>query len=150
MSALYAALAAFGFGIFFNLRSRKLVAAAVCGGVGWSFYLIGAFGGDVFQNFLASCAITVFAEIMARVQRAPVIVYLAPALIPLVPGGTIYEAMLLALNGEDSLFISTGLHALTITGALALGIVAVSSIVHLINRRQTPRRNARDHNKLTK
>lgn len=147
MSVFYACAAAFGFGIFFNLRGKKLVTASFCGGIGWLFYLIGAFGGDVFQNFLASCAITVFAEIMARAQRAPVIVYLAPALIPLVPGGTIYEAMLYALNGENDLFISTGLRAMTITGALSLGIVAISSMVQLVNLRQTPRRAAQDRKK---
>lgn len=136
MSILCASLAALGFGVFFNLRGIKLWTAALGGGIGWLFFLLAQSGGDLIQYFMASIAITLFAEIMARIQRAPVTVYLVPALIPLVPGGAIYEAMLYALNGQNELFLSVGLHALTITGALALGIVTVSSLMRLIYARK--------------
>ncbi len=38
MEVFYAALASLGFGVFFNLRGRKLFAAAAGGGIGWLFY----------------------------------------------------------------------------------------------------------------
>jgi uncharacterized membrane protein YjjB (DUF3815 family) len=136
MSVLCASLAALGFGIFFNLRGLKLLTAAFGGGIGWLFFLLAKPGGDLVQYCMASAAITLFAEVMARIQRAPVTIYLVPALIPLVPGGLIYEAMLHALNGQNELFLSIGLHALTITGALTLGIVTVSSLMRLIYARK--------------
>lgn len=136
MSILCASLAALGFGIFFNLRGVKLCTAAIGSGIGWLFFLLAQPGGDLVQYCAASAAITLFAEVMARVQHAPVTVYLVPALIPLVPGGLIYEAMLNALNGQNELFLSVGLHALTITGALALGIVTVSSLMRLLYARK--------------
>lgn len=137
MSIIYATLAAFGFGIFFNLRKSKLWVAALGGGIGWTAFSIAAvLGGDLAQYFVASTVITLYAEIMARVQRAPVTIYLVPALIPLVPGGLIYKAMLHALNGENELFISVGIHSLIITGALALGIVTVSSMMRLFYNRK--------------
>ncbi len=136
MSILYACLAALGFGVFFNLRDAKLWTAAIGGGIGWLFFLLAEPGGDLIQYCAASAAITLYAEVIARVQRAPVTVYLAPSLIPLVPGGRIYEAMLHALGGENDLFLSVGLHALTITGALTLGIVTVSSLMRLVYARR--------------
>lgn len=138
MSILCATLAALGFSIFFNLRGAKLWAAAIGGGLGWLFFLLAKPGGDLTQYFVASAAITLYAEIMARFQRAPVTIYLVPALIPLVPGGAIYEAMLHALNSENDLFLSIGLHALTITGALALGIVTISSLMRLLHIHKLP------------
>lgn len=136
LSVLCASLAALGFGIFFNLRGSKLWTAAIGGGIGWLFFLLAEPGGDLVRYCTASAAITLYAEVMARIQRTPVTVYLVPALIPLVPGGLIYEAMLHALGGRNDLFLSVGLHALTITGALTLGIVTVSSLMRLVYARR--------------
>ncbi|MBP0981992.1 MAG: threonine/serine exporter family protein [Oscillospiraceae bacterium] len=129
---LSAAAAAFGFGIFFNLRGKKLLAASIGGAIGWLVYMLFAPLGEFMQYFAASIAITVYSEIMARVQKAPAAIYLAPALIPLVPGGTIYETMLYALKELNTLFLSTGIRALTITGALTLGIVTTASVARVI------------------
>lgn len=138
MSVLCATFAAFGFSIFFNLHGKKLWTAAIGGGVGWLFFLLFQSSGDLMQYFAASAATALYSESMARIQKAPVTVYLVPALIPLVPGGAIYQAMLHALNGDSELFISTGIHALTITGALTLGIVAVSSLIRLFAVHKLP------------
>lgn len=129
---LSAAACAFGFSIFFNLRGKKLIAASIGGAVGWLFYMLLAPCGEFVQYFAASISITLYSEIMARVQKAPAAIYMAPALIPLVPGGTIYESMLYALKGMNALFIYTGIRALIITGALTLGIVTTASAARLI------------------
>ena len=72
MEVFFAALASLGFGVFFNLRGRKLFAAAAGGGIGWLFYTLAGAQGPMMQNFIASLSITAYAEIMARTQRAPV------------------------------------------------------------------------------
>lgn len=134
---LWASLSALGYGVFFDLRGRKLVAAALGGGVGWlAFLALSGGASDIPQYFAGAVAISAYAEAMARVQRAPVTVYLAPALIPLVPGGGIYETMLHALNGENALFLEVGIHTLIIAGALAFGVVTCSSIIRLLTSRQ--------------
>ncbi len=143
IAVLSSAAASFGFGIFFNLRGKKLLAAAFGGALGWLFYLLFAPLGEFMQFFAAGAAITLYSEIMARIQKAPAAIYLAPALIPLVPGGTIYEAMLFALKNLNSLFISAGIRALTIMGAIVLGIVTVSSVARLITALRFPHLNPR-------
>ena len=54
MEVFYAALASLGFGVFFNLRGRKLFAAAAGGGIGWLFYTLAGAQGPMMQNFIAS------------------------------------------------------------------------------------------------
>ncbi|MEG2174745.1 MAG: threonine/serine exporter family protein [Oscillospiraceae bacterium] len=129
----WAALATLGFCFNFGLRPVRMITAALGGGLGWLIYI--AFGNrpdDAVPYFAATIAISLYAEAMARIQRAPVIVYLAPALLPLVPGSGIYRTMIYALNGEASLCFDAGLQTLSISGALALGVVFSSSVVRLL------------------
>ena len=64
--------------------------------------------------------------------------YLLVALFPLVPGGGIYYTMEYCIAGNTQMFLETGLHTLGIAGALALGILLVSSLNRLFGM---PRRN---------
>ena len=68
---------------------------------------------------------------MARVRKCPVTGYLLVAFFPLVPGGGIYYTMEHAINGEISLFLSSFLQTLGIAGALAVGVLLVSSAVRM-------------------
>jgi len=72
--------------------------------------------------------------VLARLTKSPTTIYLAVALIPLVPGGGIYYTMLYFINGDIDLGISTGIHTLLISGALAVGIIMVSSTVNLVRK----------------
>jgi len=53
---------------------------------------------DVVPYIVATIAIALYAEIMARFTKSPTTIYLAVALIPLVPGGGIYYTMLYFIN----------------------------------------------------
>lgn len=129
---LYSFGACAGFCILFNLRGKKVFFAALGGAVSWLVYLLTrGLGSETVQFFLAAMAVAAYAEIMARIQRAPVTCYLLPALLPLVPGGGIYYTMEHCLNGDTQAFLETGLHTLGLAGALALGVVVVSTAARL-------------------
>ena len=68
---------------------------------------------------------------MARVVKAPVTVFLLIALFPLVPGGGIYYTMEYGLLGETQQFLESLLSTLGTAGALAVGILLVSSAMRL-------------------
>ena len=74
---------------------------------------------------------TLFSEAMARVRRCPVTGYLIIALLPLVPGGGIYEAMLHCVRGDTQMFLSALVRTMGIAGALALGTVLGSSTMRI-------------------
>ena len=58
----------------------------------------------------------------------------------MVPGGGIYYTMEYCVSGQTSQFIETGIHTFAIAGALAVGVLIVSSLVHLFQKMQLRRR----------
>lgn len=111
-----------------------MIYAAVGGGLGWFAYLLcSPTNNEFFQYFVAALAISIYSEIMARVHKVPVTVYLIVSLLPLVPGGGIYYSMEAAIAGDMAAFTDKGMQTLTIAGVLALGILLVSSVVRLWN-----------------
>ena len=80
---------------------------------------------------MAALVLSVYSETMARVRKCPVTVYLLIAIFPLVPGAGIYVTMQHALRGENTLFLSEMMHTLSLSGALALGILLVSSAIRM-------------------
>ncbi len=55
---------------------------------------------------------------------------------PLVPGVTIYQAMDYGIRGEVQLFLETFIRTFGIAGCLALGLLIVSTFMHLLQRRK--------------
>ena len=135
LPCLYAFFASLGFGIFDNIRGNKLFFAGLCGGLGWFIYLAAERLpiSDIECYFWATVAISLFAEFAARLQKVPATLYLVPALIPLVPGGGVYYSVEAAILGETERAASLGLHTLGIAGALAMGIITVTSLMRLYN-----------------
>ena len=108
---LYAFIGCVGFCVIFNIRGLDMLFAPHGGALGWFVYLLlKDYGGDIFIFFLATVAITIYAEAMARARKTPVTGYLLVALLPLVPGGGIYYTMEYCINGDTANFVQTGLH----------------------------------------
>ena len=59
-------------------------------------------------------------------------VYLVISYIPLVPGGGAYYTMEYLVGGETQLAMETGIHTLFVAGAIAMGIVLVSSMTRIL------------------
>lgn len=133
---LYAFGASLAFAIVFNIPRNKLLLSALGGMLGQLVYVVFqlVISNDVILYLLATIAISLYAEVLARLTKSPTTIYLAVALIPLVPGGGIYYTMLYFINGEMDLGITTGVHTLLISGALAVGIIMISSTVNLVRK----------------
>ncbi len=135
LQVVYAFFACLGGCLIFNVRGKELFFMPLGGAVGWLVYLLAApFGSDIFQNFVGTVVLSVYAEVMARLRRKPATGYLLVALFPLVPGGGIYYTMEYCIAGNTDLFLETGLHTLGVAGVLALGVLLVSSVVRMFNR----------------
>ena len=138
LPCLWAFLACVGFTLVFNIHGVGKLICGFGGGLGWLVYLLA--GSSIVAAFLAAVAIGVFSEIMARLRRCPGTRYLVVALFPLVPGGGIYYTMEHAMNGETAQFLETLLHTLGLAGALAAGVLMVSSLMRLYILAQERRR----------
>ena len=142
LPCFYAFFACIGFSLLFNIHGAAgMLICAGGGGLGWLVYLLTAplVHSDIIQAFFAALAISAWSEIMARLRKCPVTSYLLVALFPLVPGGGIYYTMEHAMSGEASLFLESLLHTLGMAGALAVGVLMVSSLARLITTYQNRR-----------
>ena len=134
LPCLYAFLACAGFCLVFNIHGPGI---AICGGggaLGWLVYLLADFltPNVILRFLLAAIVITLYSEIMARIRRCPVTSYLIIALLPLVPGSGIYEAMRYCVQGDTQMFLSALVRTFGIAGALALGAVLGSSLLRIL------------------
>jgi len=133
LPVLFAFLGSGGFAAIYNIHAGGVLICAFGGALGWLTYLLTApaLQSDITQAFAAAVVISLYAEVMARIRRCPVTGYLLVAIFPLVPGGGIYYTMEYALNGEVDAFLSSFLHTMGIAGALAVGVLMVSSAVRM-------------------
>lgn len=129
-------LGTIGFSILFNIRGHRLVMAAFGGFLSWAlFVLLGnVIGSEPIRYFLVSVAISVYAEIMARILKTPTTTVLMTSLIPLVPGASLYYTMAYALESDITRFVEKAISTLKLAGALALGIVITTMVVRTINK----------------
>lgn len=132
LPCVWAFLACLGFCVILNVRTGVLICCA--GSVlGWFVYLLASLtgGNDLICYFLAAMAVSVYAEIMARIRKCPVTGYLLISFLPLVPGAGIYNTMKYALQGNTEMLLDQGLHTLGIAGCLSVGVLVVSSAVRM-------------------
>ncbi len=132
---VFAALGSLSFGMFFGVRSRKLWFSALGGALNWGLYLLAMKKMGLPETLayaLGAAAGTLYAEILARVIKTPVTVFVITSVIPMVPGGPLYYTMLGLLQGDKATFVNRGLYTLSAAGAMALGIFAATMLFRLL------------------
>ena len=124
------------FSVLLETPKKYLIYAGIVGGIGWIvYYLSNHFTGQVvLANFLAAVAITVVSHIFARVFKAPVTVFFIAGILPLVPGGLIYNAAYQFLHGNQSAGGDYLILTLEIAGVLAMAIFIVDTVFQHIRK----------------
>ena len=125
------ALGALGFALIAHVRLRHIAAATFGGFISWAIFLVfHHMDGSVFlPSLIAAMAVYVWSEIMARVMRAPVTIFLVPGILPLLPGSFLYYTMLGLINDDIPMFESYAITTIAVTLGIACGIVAASIVV---------------------
>ncbi|MGL6119284.1 MAG: threonine/serine exporter family protein [Fusobacteriaceae bacterium] len=136
VKTISAGIASFFFGLIFNSQEKRLIFAGIAGAIGWFIYDYTKILGfsSTSSYFLASLGITFFAEISARKLKTPTTVIFIPALIPIVPGGGIYYTFSYFLKKEIFAALDKGLETIVVSGALAFGILFVSTIFKVFQK----------------
>ncbi len=126
----------FGFTLLFRSNKNRVIISSIGGVITCIIYLISChfFEHELLQNLFPALGATVYAEIMARLTKAPATPILACSIIPLVPGGKLYYTTYYFVVGEMENFYEAIIDLLRIASGLAVGIIIVSVIVHEINR----------------
>lgn len=133
VTALFGSL---GFALMFNLGKRNVIPAAINGMCTWIVYiLVRNVIDDVFvPSLAASLWAAVFAEVAARVMKAPANQYLIVGLIPLLPGAPLYYTLSSAFDSDWVAARSWGNDTMMFVLGIAVGISAVCGCDDIIKK----------------
>ncbi len=134
LPCLYSLIASIAFGVQFNIKLRHMIMAGIGGTLTQFIFLAFELSGitEMLCYFFSAAAVSAYSEIMARRLHVPVNMYLVIGIIPLVPGGYMYNTMITLIGGNTDLFFQMFLTAVGIAGSIAMGVFAVSAFVRLI------------------
>ncbi len=125
-----------GFAVLFNIRGMRLVVAALGGFLSWTLFLLlsRCITSDPVNYFVVAFALSLYAEIMARVMKTPTTTFITTSLIPLIPGGSLYYTMAYAFESDMAKFLSKAIYTLQLAAALALGIILATTLTKMFLR----------------
>ena len=131
-------LGSLGFALLFGLRRKNVLPAALGGMLSWSVYLLlSRLLASPFLACLAASACSVlYAELLARLLRTPATVFVIPAVIPLVPGSSLYYAMSCVVQKDLATAREYGTTTLEFSLAIAAGMSFVLAFRELRTRKQ--------------
>ncbi|ASK62125.1 hypothetical protein CFK37_08085 [Virgibacillus phasianinus] len=129
-------VAAAGFGVLFNAPRRSLIKCGLVGMLGWILYyvLVDAGMEVVPATVLAAMLVAVLSHICARTFKTPIIIFVVSGIIPLVPGGIAYDAMLHYINNDYFTAVQLSAKVMLLSGGIAIGLMFSEVANQLIQR----------------
>lgn len=127
MQLAAAAVGTVGYAIVSNTRHRYLPQVALGGILVWAVYLVCShfMEGSVFLPSLAAAFTTaIYAEILARVCRAPSTLFFITSVIALVPGRSLYFCISEFVGGRGDISAQYGWETFACALGIALGMSA--------------------------
>ena len=131
-------LGSLGFSLLFGLRAKHIVYASLGGMFAWGVYLgvHTLVPGLFLANLCAAVFSVTYAELLAHLRKCPTTLFVIPAIIPLVPGSSLYYAMSNAVHGDFASAGEYGHRTLVCALAIAAGISLVTAFRELHTPKQ--------------
>ena len=82
--------------------------------------------------FLASVALTLYSELMARVHKTPVTIFLVTSAIPLIPGAGLYRCVSAMMLQHAERAAEQGMYTVLFAASMASGITVTTLIFRLL------------------
>lgn len=122
------------FAILFNVRGKLIVYSAIGGCISIVFYWITMELGYTYPvaYFIGTAATALYSEVMSRPLKTTVPTLLVAALIRLAPGGGVYYTMFYLIKSDYTNAVLKGTETFITAGAMALGIIIVSTFSMVI------------------
>lgn len=122
------------FCVLFNIRGMRLVITSLGGLLSWLVFVLlsNVIDSEPINYFIVAILISLYAEVMARVLKTPTTTFITTALVPLIPGGSLYYTMAYAFESDLNKFLEKAIYTLELAAALALGIIVATTITKII------------------
>lgn len=136
-------LGSLGFAIVLKIKGKQIIYAGIGGLITWMVYLLvyNQVESYFIGNLVAAIFVAVYAEVMARKNKAPATIFLTAAAVPLIPGGSLYYTMFGVVSQNEEMFIESGTTAIVISLAIALGFVTIAVLNKYFNRIKSLQKN---------
>lgn len=136
LQLITAFLGSLGFALLFHIRGSLIFPASLGGMLEWGIYLITShyLGGIFLPCLIASAFSAFYAELLARYFKAPAIVFFIPAVVPLIPGSTLYYTMSYAVQGRWIISADYRMRTLKFTLGIGAGISLVWSFNYMLRK----------------
>lgn len=137
MNMLIQVVAAFvaitAFSMILYTSKKHIIFCGLAGALGWFTYIVlEPLGwGIVVRNFYAALAVSFLSHIFARVRKAPVTIFLATGILPMVPGAGMYQIAYHIFIGNTQMTSFYLLQTLQIAGVIALAIFLTDSFFRI-------------------
>ena len=119
-------LAALSFGVMLGLQKGKLHVALGAGVLVWGVTLLTRPLPGVHAAFLNALALSLGANLWARLTRRPAQILLMPGLLLLVPGALSFRSLDTLLSGDAVSGVSSGADVLLIAGGIVMGLLVAN------------------------
>ncbi|MBE5906162.1 MAG: threonine/serine exporter [Lachnospiraceae bacterium] len=132
---LTASIACFGFSIIYQARPNRLVLCGLSGGITWGVCCLAReFNDNLFIYYMIAAAFgTLLSEFLARRTKCPATIFLIPALLPMVPGGSLYYTTYAVVTGDHKGAVYYGQNTALAALGIAVGLVTVSVLMYYYN-----------------
>lgn len=127
-------LAVVAFCFLLGVPRKYIPYAGIIGALGWALFVLlreNAFSMGS-ATFFSGCLISLCSQLLARILKTPVTVFVIPGILPLVPGAGMYHIAfsIMKSNGMMTSYYVT--QTLTVAGMIAVSIIVVDSLFKLI------------------
>ena len=134
-------IACVGFGLWFNVKGIQVAYSGVGAFFTWLAYaVVNEITSSNFQaTLVASIFVAVYAQIMARVNRAPATIFLSVCAFPLIPGPNLYYMMYYIVMEDYKVAKEEALTLVLTCLGIALGFIVVdifNKYLMLLNKKR--------------
>jgi len=126
-----ATLGTLGFALIFRVNAKRLPFAMLGGMITWIVYEAVAlyFPQVMVASFVSALVMALYSEIMARVLRAPTILFLLTGAVPIVPGNGLYQSIRSLMTGDMARFSTNARSTLETLLGITVGLGVASILV---------------------
>ncbi len=123
-----------GFCFLFHSPKKAIIPSCLVCSISYLCYMLAdnVVESSIIASFVGALVLGFTCDISARIFKEAAIVFIAPAMIPFVPGTKLYSTVVALLDQNYIEAASLGSETIFIAGALALGLVVSGSISNII------------------
>lgn len=126
-------ISAIGFSLLFSIDIKKIPFAAIGALLTYGAYLlVEQYLNLLFINIIASVVACLYAEILARIIKAPTPVIQIPSIIVLVPGGLLFKTISNLIDWNELMFFEYATDTIMVALGISIGTILVSILVQTI------------------